>query len=83
LIDRGVVMMNLSPFQVYLRTMLVGPGRVSRLSKEEAYTRLKNLAGVDFGFDIQAWREWGKQNPDISGTRPIESSDDSPPIDDG
>lgn len=61
--------MKLSPFQLYLRTMMVGPGKMCSLSKEEAYVRIKKLTGVDFGDDCQAWRQWGEENPHISGIR--------------
>jgi hypothetical protein len=56
--------------------MIVGPGKACRLSKDEAYKHLKNVTGVDFGFDIQRWREWGESHPEISGKRQIESDED-------
>jgi hypothetical protein len=68
--------MKFTLFQVYLRTMIIGPGRVCRLTKEEAHERLKRLTREDFGFDIARWREWGRQHPEISG---IHSTQDIEP----
>jgi hypothetical protein len=33
-------------------------GIVGYRSPEQAYKELKHLTGQDFGYDIDAWREW-------------------------
>jgi len=71
--------MKLTPFQLYLRTMVTGPGRFSRMSKEEAYERLKRLTRQDYGFDINRWREWGEKHPETSGIWPQETPEDGKP----
>src|SRR5262245_16009558 len=68
--------MKLTPFQLYLRTMVTGPGRFSRMSKEEAYERLKRLTRQDYGFDINRWREWGEKHPETEGIWPQETPED-------
>ncbi|MBW3599161.1 MAG: hypothetical protein KY475_18060 [Planctomycetes bacterium] len=32
------------------------------LPKDVAYQRLKKMTGEDFGYDANAWREWGRAN---------------------
>jgi len=58
--------MKLSPFELYLRTMMVGPGKTCTLWKDEAYARIKKLTRQDFGFDFHAWRERAATNPEVS-----------------
>jgi len=58
--------MKLSPFQLYLRSLARGQVRLGHLSKEDAYEGLKRLTGEDFGYDVERWRQWGKEHPDVS-----------------
>lgn len=37
-------------------------GRREYLSPDEAYRKLKDLTGQDFGYDVDKWRHWIKQN---------------------
>jgi hypothetical protein len=37
-------------------------GRREYLSRDEAYQKLKALTGQDFGYDVEKWRSWIKQN---------------------
>ena len=34
----------------------------SYLTKEQAYKTLKAETGQDFGYDVDAWRKWLKEN---------------------
>ena len=58
--------MKLSPFQLYIRSLAHGPVKLGYLEKEEAYKQLKAITGEDFGFDVDRWREWGRDHPEVS-----------------
>ena len=60
--------MKLTPFQSYLRSLLLSPGRFGYLPKEEALRRLREITGVDLGDDVERWRQWGREHPEISGS---------------
>ena len=32
------------------------------MPKEKAYERLKQETGQDFGYDVEAWRKWFREN---------------------
>ena len=32
------------------------------LTREEAYQQLKSLSGQDFGYDVESWKKWLKEN---------------------
>lgn len=38
------------------------PVKRASLSKEDAYEKLKNITGQDFGYDIELWKEWLRKN---------------------
>jgi hypothetical protein len=67
--------MKATPFQLYLRCLVLGAVRPGMVSKEEARSRLGRLTGEDFGYDVGRWRVWGEEHPEVSGIWPAEESD--------
>jgi hypothetical protein len=37
-------------------------GRLKSVTKEQARTWLRNVSGLDFGYDAKAWSNWLKEN---------------------
>ena len=64
------IVMKLSPFQLFLNSMRVGAVRWGFLPKEEAYKRMKEHTRQDFGFDLERWKQWGREHPEVSGMKP-------------
>ena len=62
--------MKLTPFQLFVRSMRGGAGRCGHLPKEEAYKRMKELTRQDFGYDLERWKQWGREHPEVSGMKP-------------
>lgn len=58
--------MKISPFQLYVKSLAYGPVRLGLLEKEVAYERLKKLTSEDFGYDVEKWKTWGIEHPEIS-----------------
>ena len=61
-------MSRLTPLQGLLMNLNqeIEAGRREYLSKEQAYEKLKELTGQDFGYDVEKWRKWVKRNPNLS-----------------
>jgi hypothetical protein len=52
--------MKLAPIELYLRSLRVGKVRLGYVTREVAYDKLKQMTGLDFGLDVDKWREWYK-----------------------
>jgi hypothetical protein len=53
----------LTPEQRLLRNLAgeIESHRREYLSKDEAYVQLKKMTGQDFGYDVEKWRDWFRQ----------------------
>jgi hypothetical protein len=71
--------MKAPPFQLYLRSLVLGAVRPGLVSQSDALVKLRRLTGEDFGDDVERWRAWGKAHPEVSGMWP----DDDPEPDSG
>ena len=67
--------MKLSPFELLLNCMRVGGAHMVHIPKEEAYKRMKQLTKQDFGFDLERWKQWGREHPELSGMEREPSSE--------
>ncbi len=54
--------MKLTPFQKW-----TGCLTVDGTAKAAAHDRLKHRTGEDYGYDVEKWREWGYEHPEVSG----------------
>ena len=45
--------MKLTPYQLYLRSLVLGAARPGLMSKEAAHARLMRLTGVDYGYNVE------------------------------
>lgn len=73
--------MKATPFQLYLRSLVLGAVQPGLVSKTDALAKLRRLTGEDFGDDVDQWRAWGKDHPEVSGLWPDDDPepDDDPP----
>lgn len=64
-------MSRLTPLQGLLMNLNreIEEGRREYLSLEQAYEKLKELTGQDFGYDVEKWRKWLKRNPNLAAHR--------------
>ena len=53
-----------TPFQICLANLRqdIPPTWSCFMSQEEAYEKLKQIAGQDFGYDDKRWERWGREN---------------------
>lgn len=68
-----------TPFQRFLANLggLLPPTALYYLPKEEAYRRLKELSGQDFGHDYKLWEKWGLEHDEfLPGYKPSGTEDD-------
>ncbi|CAB1067663.1 hypothetical protein JY97_16125 [Alkalispirochaeta odontotermitis] len=45
------------------------PDSLYYMTKEQAYEELKKATGADFGYDIETWKKWLKENRKLKRTR--------------
>ena len=57
-------MSRITPFQGLLMNLTeeIAKGRREYLSKEAAYEKLKEFPGQDFGYDVEKWKKWLREN---------------------
>lgn len=67
--------MKLSPFQLCLRSLVLGAVQPGLVSKEQALVRLQRLTGENYGYDIESWRNWGICHPEVSGMWPLDEDE--------
>jgi len=60
--------MRLSEFEICLRNLAgrFSPERLGHMEKIDAHKKLIEMTGVDFGDDVEKWRAWGKEHPEIT-----------------
>jgi hypothetical protein len=57
--------MRLTPEQVYLQNLegeIPVHIPIPHYSREEAHQELVEMTGQDFGYDVEAWKQWFKEN---------------------
>jgi hypothetical protein len=63
--------MRMRPIPLFLRRLELPPASRSRyarrLSREDAYERLKKITRQDFGYDVTQWRKWIREHMTLDG----------------